>query len=126
MATVSPYPTKYCFACGSAIDARAEICPGCGVRQQPSAGAEPPEVEQARRTRLAAGICAILLGSLGIHKFILGATTPGLIMLLATILTFGLGAIPMGLIGLVEGLLYLTKSDREFYETYVERKKGWF
>lgn len=32
-----PNPTavasKFCFACGRALDARAEICPGCGVRQ---------------------------------------------------------------------------------------------
>lgn len=126
MTHVAPHPTKYCFACGSAIDARAEICPKCGVRQQPPAGTGSPEIEQAKGTRLAAGISGILLGFLGVHKFILGATTPGLIMLLATIITLGVGAIPMGLIGLVEGIIYLTKSDREFYETYVVKKKGWF
>ncbi|MFH4181154.1 zinc ribbon domain-containing protein, partial [Acinetobacter baumannii] len=27
-------PTKFCYACGQQIDARAEICPKCGVRQQ--------------------------------------------------------------------------------------------
>ena len=76
--------------------------------------------------KVAAGICGILLGALGIHKFILGLTTPGLIMLLVSLLTCGLGAIPMSIIGLIEGIIYLTKSDKEFYEIYVEGKKGWF
>jgi TM2 domain-containing membrane protein YozV len=77
----------------------------------------------ASSKKVAAGICAILLGALGIHKFILGYKTEGLIMLLVTILTFG--AI-MGIIGLVEGILYLTKTDEEFVNTYIVEKKGWF
>ena len=75
---------------------------------------------------MAAGLCGIFLGALGIHKFILGFTAPGLIMLLVSVLTCGVGAIPMGIIGLVEGIIYLSKSDEDFYETYVLGKKGWF
>lgn len=75
--------------------------------------------------KLIAGICGILLGSLGIHKFLLGYTTEGLIMLLVTILTCGFGGIVMGVIGLIEGILYLTKSDEEFNQTYVVGRKGW-
>ena len=76
--------------------------------------------------KIAAGICGILLGGLGIHKFILGLTTPGIIMLVVTILTCGFGGIVMGLIGLIEGIIYLTKSDEEFYRLYAVEKKGWF
>ena len=76
--------------------------------------------------KIAAGICGILLGALGVHKFILGYQTEGLIMLLVSILTCGFGAFPMGVIGLVEGIIYLTKSDEEFYSTYIAVKKGWF
>ncbi|MBF2075075.1 MAG: TM2 domain-containing protein [Synechococcales cyanobacterium C42_A2020_086] len=76
--------------------------------------------------KIAAGICAILLGALGIHKFILGYTTEGLIMLLVSVLTCGLGAWVMGVIGMVEGIIYLTKSDDEFVNTYIAHKKGWF
>jgi TM2 domain-containing membrane protein YozV len=76
--------------------------------------------------KIAAGVCGILLGALGIHKFILGLTTPGLIMLLVSVLTCGFGAIPMGIIGLVEGIIYLTKSDQEFYQLYAVEKKQWF
>jgi TM2 domain-containing membrane protein YozV len=76
--------------------------------------------------KIAAGICGILLGSLGIHKFVLGYTTEGLIMLLVTVLTCGLGGLVFSIIGLIEGIIYLTKTDSEFYDTYIASKKGWF
>jgi TM2 domain-containing membrane protein YozV len=76
--------------------------------------------------KVAAGICGILLGALGIHKFILGLTTPGIIMLVATLVTCGIAGAVMGIIGLVEGIIYLTKSDQDFYQTYAVEKKGWF
>ncbi|WP_448533163.1 TM2 domain-containing protein [Parathermosynechococcus lividus] len=76
--------------------------------------------------KIAAGICGILLGALGIHKFVLGYSTEGLIMLLVSTLTCGLVAPVMGIIGLIEGIIYLTKSDEEFYNTYMVGKKAWF
>jgi TM2 domain-containing membrane protein YozV len=76
--------------------------------------------------KIAAGICGILLGALGVHKFILGYTKEGVIMLLVTVLTFGFGGMVMGVIGIVEGILYLTKPDDVFVATYVAGKKGWF
>ncbi|HIK14173.1 MAG TPA: TM2 domain-containing protein [Leptolyngbyaceae cyanobacterium M33_DOE_097] len=75
--------------------------------------------------KLAAGICGILLGGLGIHKFILGYTQEGLIMLLVSLLTCGFGGVVMGIIGLIEGIIYLTKSDDEFAQIYMNNKKGW-
>jgi TM2 domain-containing membrane protein YozV len=76
--------------------------------------------------KIAAGICGILLGSLGIHKFILGYNTEGLIMLLVTLFTCGFAGLVFGIIGLIEGIIYLTKTDAEFYNIYVLGKKGWF
>jgi TM2 domain-containing membrane protein YozV len=70
--------------------------------------------------KVAAGVLAILLGGLGIHKFYLGYTKEGVIQL---ILGFcGIGSI----IGIIEGIIYLTKSDEEFVATYITGKKGWF
>ena len=87
---------------------------------------KPPGADK----KIAAGICGILLGCLGIHKFILGYTTEGIIMLLVSIVvgifTCGVGASLMGLIGLIEGIIYLTKSDEEFVRTYVDGRKEWF
>ena len=76
--------------------------------------------------RVLAGILGILLGPFGIHKFVLGYTTQGIIMLAITILTFGIGASITYIIGLIEGIIYLTKSDEEFIYTYQTNKKEWF
>ena len=76
--------------------------------------------------KIVAGILAILLGALGIHKFYLGYTKAGVIMILVTALTCGFGGAVMGLVGLIEGIIYLTKTDEEFVATYVNGKKEWF
>ena len=76
--------------------------------------------------KIVAGILAILLGGLGIHKFYLGYSTAGVIMLLVSLLTCGLGYPIMHLFGLIEGIIYLTKTDEEFVATYVNGKKEWF
>jgi len=95
--------------------------------------AAPPPVIPAPGTaaarasnKIPAGICGILLGSLGIHKFILGYTGAGLIMLLATILTCGIAGVVLHLIGLIEGIIYLCKPDEEFVRIYVDGRKEWF
>ena len=88
----------------------------------PVAGRLPSKSKE----KVVAGILAILLGSLGIHKFYLGYTTAGIIMLLISLLTFGVGAGIMAIIGLVEGIMYLTKSDEDFDATYVVGNKAWF
>ncbi|MCV2485473.1 TM2 domain-containing protein [Flavobacterium sp. SH_e] len=72
--------------------------------------------------KVTAGILGIVLGSLGVHKFYLGYQKEGIIQLVATFVTCGLA----GMIGFVEGIIYLTKSDDEFYETYQVGKKPWF
>jgi TM2 domain-containing membrane protein YozV len=76
--------------------------------------------------KIGAGICGILLGSLGIHKFILGYTSAGLIMLLVTLLSCGALALVVHLIGLIEGIIYLCKSDDEFVRIYVDNRREWF
>ncbi|HEY1683748.1 MAG TPA: NINE protein [Tepidisphaeraceae bacterium] len=85
-----------------------------------------PPPQDANSKKIAAGVCGILLGSLGIHKFILGYTDAGLIMLLVTLLSCGIAAPVMHIIGLIEGIIYLTKSDEEFYHTYILNRKPWF
>ena len=89
--------------------------------------APPPSTSNPRASnKIAAGICGILLGSLGIHKFILGYTGAGLIMMLVTLLTCGVGGVVMHVIGLIEGIIYLCKSDDEFVRVYVDGRKEWF
>ncbi len=92
----------------------------------PTALTVPPAIAAKASNKVAAGICGILLGSLGIHKFILGYTGPGLIMLLVTVLSCGILGMVTGVIGLIEGIIYLTKTDEEFVRTYVDGRREWF
>ena len=92
----------------------------------PAAGAVPPTVASRAGSKIAAGICGILLGSFGIHKFVLGYTGAGLIMLLVSLLTCFMAAPVMHIIGLIEGIVYLTKSDEEFVRIYVDGRREWF
>jgi len=78
--------------------------------------------EKVENKKVVAGILGILLGAFGAHKFYLGYQKEGIIQLIVSIVTCGLG----GMIGFVEGIIYLTKSDEEFYKTYQVGKKPWF
>ena len=93
--------------------------------QQPCAQAAPNT-----KDHVAAGLLAIFLGSLGIHKFYLGYNTPGFIMLAVTIVgsifSLGIAGLAMVVISIVEGVLYLSKSQTEFEQVYVFNKKEWF
>lgn len=85
-----------------------------------------PATSAAHKSRVVAGVLGILLGNFGVHKFYLGYTNEGLIMLAANLLWFiGAGWVP-GVIGFVEGIIYLTKSDEEFERVYVQEKRPWF
>jgi len=80
----------------------------------------PTHREESKR--VVAGILGILLGGLGVHKFVLGYTTTGIIQLIISVLSCGI----LSVIGLIEGIIYLTKSDEEFIYTYQINKKEWF
>ncbi|SFW30809.1 TM2 domain-containing membrane protein YozV [Sinomicrobium oceani] len=78
-------------------------------------------VHSQENKKVLAGVLAIVVGSFGVHKFILGYNKEGIIQILLSFLC-GIG----GIIGLIEGIIYLTKSDEEFYNTYQVGKKPWF
>lgn len=97
--------TKFCVNCGGEIDYKAEVCPKCGVRQ-------PSMASATGKNRVTAGVFGILLGGFGIHKFYLGKIGWGIVYLV-----FFWTCIP-AIIGLIEGIRYLTMSDQEFAEKY--------
>ncbi len=115
--------------------------PGAVPPQQPYYGYQPPYGQPpyqqpygqpivSTKDHVAAGLLAIFLGSLGIHKFYLGYNTAGFIMLAVTIIgsifTFGLAAAVICIISIIEGIMYLTKSQSEFEQMYVINKREWF
>ena len=72
--------------------------------------------------KILAGVLGILFGSFGVHKFVLGYNKEGFIQILISFLTCGTA----GIIGFIEGIIYLTKSDEDFYNTYQVGKRTWF
>jgi len=75
--------------------------------------------------KILAGILGIVVGGFGIHKFILGYQKEGLTMLLVSVLSCGTLAGVMHVIGIIEGIVYLTRSDEDFVRTYIQGQKGW-
>ncbi len=80
------------------------------------------------------GVLAIIFGQLGVHKFLLGYQKEGIILLVSTIIGYATMCLIVGsfivmataVIGIIEGIIYLTKTDEEFYNTYQVGKKPWF
>lgn len=77
---------------------------------------------EAGSKKLMAGLLGILLGFFGAHRFVLGDTKGGILRLVISVVTCGLGSV----IGLIEGIIYITKSDEDFQKIYIEGKKAWF
>ena len=102
---------------------------------QPGSTFVPPFVP-GNSNRVAAGVCGILVGAFGVHKFIAGLNTGAVIMLCVSLggFVFGasccfmivLGPVTMSIIGLTEGIMYLSCTDEEFYVRYVVQKRQWF
>lgn len=82
----------------------------------------PPDLPPQDSQRVLCGVMGILFGGLGIHRFIIGDITGGILRIVITIVTCGFGS----LIGFIEGIIYLTKNDADFVKTYQVEKKGWF
>jgi TM2 domain-containing membrane protein YozV len=82
-------------------------------------------------SRTTAGLLALVLGLvglgwLGLHKFNMGYKKEGWTSILISVFLCIVGAAVMNVISIVEGVIYLTKSDAEFYNEYVVNKKPWF
>ena len=113
--------TIYCTGCGEVMPADAQFCAKCGKRNatlptESSAPAPvnyipapaPYEYVPAGKSRLTAGLLGILLGGIGVHKFYLNKAGLGILYIL-----FCWTFIP-ALIGLIEGIIYLTQDDVTF------------
>lgn len=117
----SPAATKFCFACAASIDARAEICPKCGVRQpvipgvSSGGGVSTDAVTATGKTRMTAALLAIFLGGLGVHKFYLGDTNKGILYLVFFWTLFP------AIVGFIEGLIMLMQPNAEWLAKYGDR-----
>ena len=75
------------------------------------------------KSKVTAGLLAIFLGWLGVHKFYLGHVGLGVLYIAVTLLSLGFISL---FVGIAEGIIYLTKSDEEFHYVYVQERKSMF
>jgi TM2 domain-containing membrane protein YozV/cold shock CspA family protein len=80
------------------------------------------------KNRIVAAVLALFLGHWGVHKFYLGKTNAGIIMLLMGTVGWLLviPALANWVIAIIEFIIYLTKSDQQFFEDYVVGDRTWF
>lgn len=104
--------------------------PGQVVQYAPGYVAPGFNKSEVNGKKVLTGILALFLGGLGIHKFVLGLTSAAVAMLLISTLgscfSYGISWMVMHVIGIVEGIIYLTKSDEQFYQDYYVSRRGWF
>ena len=84
----------------------------------PAQVAAPP-APQTDRNKIVAAILAFFLGTLGIHRFYLGRTGSGIVMLVLSITVIGL--LVSAPWALVDAVRYLVMSDEEFAARYRRR-----
>ena len=109
-------------------DQATQIYAALGARPAAAYTGAGPNYGGGGKSKVAAGLLGIFVGWLGIHKFYLGYTAPGVILLLCgtigwLLLVPGMVA---SIVGLIEGIIYLTKQDDEFEAEYVVQKRPWF
>lgn len=89
---------SYCRNCGTAVSPGAAVCMTCG-----HALGNASVVGTGAKSKMAAGLLGIFLGSWGIHNFYLGYTTKAIIQIILTVCSCGIG----GIWGFIEGILIL-------------------
>lgn len=101
--------SNYCQSCGKPVAPNAEVCLNCGVKV---AGT----VSSQGKSKIAAGLLGIFLGSFGVHNFYLGYTAKAVTQLVLTLVGYVLCCVVVGVFlvmgvgiwGLVEGIMILT------------------
>jgi TM2 domain-containing membrane protein YozV len=106
---------KFCHSCGEVINKEAEICPKCGVRQQPAQNSSTEiqsDIALGQKNKIVAALLAFFLGGFGLHKFYLGKVGAGILYLL-----FSWTFIP-SIIAFFEAVSFLLVSDQAFKSKY--------
>jgi len=128
---------RYTFTRGGLMGGAREAAPGATVDFEVADGAASniyiisgaPLNLSGDKNRIVAALLAFVLGGIGIHKFYLGKTTAGVLMLLGgTVgwITFGIILGLVWLIAFIEFIIYLLKTDGDFHRDYVAGNKSWF
>ncbi|MBR2059728.1 MAG: NINE protein [Fibrobacter sp.] len=120
---------KFCRHCGSALNPGQVVCVKCGHAVRRQGEGVSGATGEASKSRTTAALLAIFLGGFGAHEFYLGNSNSAIIRLVVYIVGGVLMCVPsfvLSMISIIEGIIYLAKSDEEFNEVYVKGKRAWF
>jgi TM2 domain-containing membrane protein YozV len=126
---VNPRASKnFCYTCGVKTKDNQVMCVKCGVSLESASSSGISFGENGKKDKMIAFVLALVLGTIGAHKFYLGYKNPAIIMLICGTIGWILviPALVMAVIALIEAIIYITKSDEEFQMIYVDNEKGWF
>lgn len=103
----------YCKKCGKELPKGKRVCEDCKEKEENTIIVNSGQyTEYNPKSKLAAGLLGIFLGSLGVHNFYLGYNNKAIAQLLITIIggaiTCGIASIATYIWGLIEGIMILT------------------
>jgi TM2 domain-containing membrane protein YozV len=120
---------EYCWNCASKLELDQTFCTNCGAGLHGAAG-RGSEAGTVQSKRVIAAALSFFLGAFGAGKFYLGYKSTGLLRLgiaiIGGVLTLGLATAAMAVIGMIEAVIYYTKSDADFIRIYQQGTKTWF
>lgn len=110
-----------CPACGAPVEGHQEKCSYCGAalpKEEAQTTTQQPRVKKHDRSKIVAAILAFFLGTFGADLFYLGKTKEGVIYLLVSYLSCGIGATVILVLSIIHMVQYLMMTDEEFDEKY--------
>jgi len=120
---------KFCRYCGASLNQGQVVCIKCGHAIRKLSESTSVSSGGGAKSRTTAALLAIFLGGFGAHEFYLGNSNSAIIRLVVYIVGGVLMCVPsfvLCMISIIEGIIYLSKSDEEFEKVYVEGKRAWF
>lgn len=103
--TPKPNAKIFCTKCGTEVALGNTFCSNCG--ESLSASIAKNGKVYSPKSKLAAGLLGVFFGGLGVHNFYLGKVGMGVLQIIVSFATCGLGAIW----GIVEGVMILTSPE---------------
>lgn len=99
--------TNFCQSCGAQANPGAVACVKCGCALGKGAGAV------GEKSKTVAGLLYIILGAIGVGDFYLGYTTRGIIKLLVSVFTAGIGAVAVWIWSIIDGIKCLQGEKKD-------------
>lgn len=105
--------TLFCTHCGAQVTPGNNFCTKCGA-VLPFANNAPaaPAINYSPKSKLTAGLLGIFLGGIGVHNFYIGNVGMGIIQIIVSCCTCGIGSIW----GFVEGIAILASKEPKDYK----------